>query len=868
MFPSHGSTVNYDHQYCTMSSSSNTNSDTHDRSSLSRLGSLRSLRNSATATALAAAQRLESLHPELRQAYERVLKNDRPEQQHVEEDFYINITMKGEPLPSSAESHTDADETYVSSGTDYDDESIKVAKIVEDTTRSNKEEHKDDEEPMIVHRVDSSYGADVDKVDSVMDDSPCESSIEQEKPGLLRCSSAPSCPAAHIMITEEVRRINEVVIVEEGAQENTMVNKSAPTTTTTTPPSTVATIESQPEEPLLPTNDDERAKEVTDEKAASTTDEQPEEEPLQTDEEEPLKDDESEEEAPISREPPGILATQEACWVDETSTEYSEDESSQTPFYIEDEEEKDGGMSFEELISPQQSYFSEVQELSSNEIDEDAVIDSSQQPGGAKLSDDDASSVAAGKTGYDVDCQDEASGLYQAEDAISVELNYDNNADHDAEADGLVAVMLKDSVTKEDLARAARTTTSIAPVIKRTDKETTNSNSAAALPQPEKTKVEVETNDKPQSNSSSAANVRSTTVECQEKLQEEKKKAAVKPEKKESVQERCNSSPKKNKPNKYPVAYGQSARKSTSKKTKTVKRTGPVDLDVSWHSNSSETTEFILNDLQEDRLLEEYEASIAAAAKIETNSEEHKKCRTLLASAATTTIHTAEAPKRSEVLESSVAIVESNADASIQKVKHAGKRETRERSMAKVAPTAEASIPKAEPPLPTEFESRERQLNDSSLRSMPLEAVLMRRFDLKFQEAASLVADARINMGGGSPSWVPWTNELYEECEKLYKLKYCGDDEHEEEKVVIMNWPKFLAPVDGLRAPTHADFASSSGNSTDSAASSCLESSTGWSSVWDGRFILLSILLCVLVHFRSFYFISHSNHLFVFLLIE
>ena len=134
--------------------------------------------------------------------------------------------------------------------------------------------------------------------------------------------------------------------------------------------------------------------------------------------------------------------------------------------------------------------------------------------------------------------------------------------------------------------------------------------------------------------------------------------------------------------------------------------------------------------------------------------------------------------------------------------------------------------------VPTEFETREQQLGKRSLRSTPLEAVLLRRYDLMYEQVFRLVADARTNIGASKGE--PWTDELYEECEKLYDLMY-RPDEPDEATAVVVYWPKFFPPSQGLRAPVDDDFSgsvrsSSSNNSTDP---SCWESSTGWSSVWD-----------------------------------
>jgi len=839
---------------------STTTSDINNNSgsSLLRLDSLRSLRSSATATALAAAQRLDSWNPELRQAYERVVKKQQDrQQQNVEEDFCINIAMKGEPSPSS----DDADETSVSSGTDYDDESIKIVKLADSSNRNSNEEQddaaadNDDDEPIIL-RVDSSYGSNVDEADDDDDNNDSYSYSSRESNSydqqadehglLLRCSVSASCPAAskNTTTSEEVRRmISEVQSVEQ-VQENTMSHTfaPAPTTTTTPPLAVVATIVKQAEEPsLLLTHDDDGCEQEETEAEAeappppttiesSTGVKQPEA-PLEEEEEE------QQQQAPISREPPGILATQEACWVDEASTVYSQDECSQaSSFYMgeyeDDEEQYDENMSIDERLPHQQADFSELKAAPSDELDTDAVVvlatvESQQQPDGGRLSHDDASSVVAAKTGYDVDVPDETSGLYLAEDDISVELNSTEHAHDNGEAAGLIAAMLKDSVTKEDIALTVPCHKP--PFIKHTEEETTNSSSVAPS-QPKKSTVKLAAKDERQSNSSPSAKVRSSTVERRDTSGKKKKKAAVKPDKKDTTKKGRSSRTPKGKAKRAPVVYGQSARKSA------IAKRGPVDLDVSWHSHSSETTAYILNEQQEEKLLEEYAASIAAAAIMEAKTKEQKKREALesIAPAAETNA-TAEPPKKSETRERSVTTVERTAEAPIQEAKSPKKSETLERSMATVASTAKVSIPKEEAPLPSEFVTREQQMNDSSLRRMPLEAVLLRRFDLKFQEAASLVADARIHVGVAGPNkWGPWTNELYEECEKLYKLKFCGGEEQEEEDVVIMNWPKFLAPVDGLRAPTDADFASSSCNSAESAASSCWESSTGWSSVWDG----------------------------------
>ena len=150
-----------------------------------------------------------------------------------------------------------------------------------------------------------------------------------------------------------------------------------------------------------------------------------------------------------------------------------------------------------------------------------------------------------------------------------------------------------------------------------------------------------------------------------------------------------------------------------------------------------------------------------------------------------------------------------------------------------------------------EFQTREQQLSDLELRNMPLEAVLLRRFDLGFQEAASLVSDARINIGASK--WEPWTDELYDECQMLYSLKFVRDGQAKD-TVVIMDWPKFLAPGHGLRIPAdaNAETASSSGNSVGSAASAGsrnFESSTGWSSVWDGTYFFLFYFVLFIVSY-------------------
>jgi hypothetical protein len=139
-------------------------------------------------------------------------------------------------------------------------------------------------------------------------------------------------------------------------------------------------------------------------------------------------------------------------------------------------------------------------------------------------------------------------------------------------------------------------------------------------------------------------------------------------------------------------------------------------------------------------------------------------------------------------------------------------------------------------------ETRENHLNDPTNRSISLEALMLRRFDLKYEDAACLVADARSNLNASK--WEPWTDELYSECEKLYEIAYGpnvdmnmlddGDIWSPDDSDVLMS----LEGNPVLRAPKNEDYASIGQNLSD-CGSIGWQSTSGWSSVWsdnDGDF--------------------------------
>lgn len=147
---------------------------------------------------------------------------------------------------------------------------------------------------------------------------------------------------------------------------------------------------------------------------------------------------------------------------------------------------------------------------------------------------------------------------------------------------------------------------------------------------------------------------------------------------------------------------------------------------------------------------------------------------------------------------------------------------------------ATSSIP------PGRKDTRENHLTDPSARSTPLEALMLRRFDLTYQDAVSLVADARANLSASRCT--PWTDELYNECERLNEFHHPKETTSAKDlgNKESANWPA-AASSNGnseeqhgapLRAPREEDFASvKDDNSCDQ--SSGWESASGWSSIWD-----------------------------------